>query len=518
MMSTLCSITLIYSHETSAALTGFQLPWATILTRPRFGVRLHTGDAEREVAGSNRPVTDRPSQFTGEFRFLVNYGKPEQKIGGTEMMVRAARRLVGVVMVALFVSCTSSVFNHVSLEYTCRYLISVSSPSSQDEGFVSCVFLPVGLGICSTSRKLHYWFLESASNPKSDPVVLWMNGGPGCSSDLGLLTEHGPFRVEDDGANLMLNPFSWNTVANMLYLEAPAGVGYSYSDDGNYTTDDDQTAQDNHLALQDFFSKFPEFSQNEFFITGESYGGIYVPTLSALVVDDKKINFQGFAVGNGLSSAELNDDSLVYFTYYHGLIGETAWSMIVSACCDGDSDNCTFSKNAQTKGDCAESLAIVMQVAWAGGLNVYNLYGPCAGGAGTTGMRTKYDPIRQSLVTGNFGCNILKYKSTYKDVSPQYKKILKAGKRVLVYNGDIDMACNFLGDEWFVDRLQMPVVKERAEWYYQDEAQTKQVAGFSKQFKGITYVTVRGAGHMVPTDKPRPALEMFINFITNKPF
>ncbi|XP_070182957.1 lysosomal protective protein-like, partial [Littorina saxatilis] len=92
----------------------------------------------------------------------------------------------------------------------------------------------------SGSKKLHYWFLESQNNPASDPMVLWMNGGPGCSSDLGLLSEHGPFRVQDDGVTVLINPFSWNTVANMLYLEAPAGVGYSYSDDGNYTTDDDR--------------------------------------------------------------------------------------------------------------------------------------------------------------------------------------------------------------------------------------------------------------------------------------
>lgn len=432
------------------------------------------------------------------------------------------------------------------------------------------------------TRKLHYWFLESASNPETDPVVLWMNGGPGCSSDLGLLTEHGPFRIADDGATVMYNPFSWNTVANMLYLEAPAGVGYSYADDGNYTTDDDQTAQDNHLALQAFFKKFPEFRQNEFFITGESYGGIYVPTLSALVVDDKSINFQGFAVGNGLSSRQLNDDSLVEFVYYHGLIGQEAWDRIVITCCDGDSDNCSFSKSASTKPECADNVEIAQQVAWNGGMNVYNLYGPCEGGAKSSGMRTKYDPIRRTLVTGNFGwsfswlpsvrrerelikgllqsvpgrvsvtppcinataavtymnaaevrttlhipsslgqwgvcSDILNYQTIYDDMTPQYRKILKAGKRVLVYNGDVDMACNFLGDEWFVDRLQLPVVKKRGEWFYQDENKTKQVAGFVKQFQGITFVTVRGAGHMVPTDKPRPALDMFINFITNKPF
>lgn len=108
----------------------------------------------------------------------------------------------------------------------------------------------------------------------------------------------------------------------MIYLEAPAGVGFSYSQDKNYTTDDDQVALDNHMALKNFFLKFPEYAKNDFYITGESYGGIYVPTLSARVVDDTAINFKGFVVGNGLSDDEMNSDSLVYFAYYHGLIGD----------------------------------------------------------------------------------------------------------------------------------------------------------------------------------------------------
>lgn len=117
------------------------------------------------------------------------------------------------------------------------------------------------------------------------------------------------------------NTFSWNKIANVLYVESPAGVGYSYSDDKNYATDDDQVssatlsilrrkfktnlealsvhvffsevAQDNYRALQSFFAKFPEFTQNDFFIFGKGYGGIYVPTLSLQVATGAaKINLK----------------------------------------------------------------------------------------------------------------------------------------------------------------------------------------------------------------------------------
>ena len=78
----------------------------------------------------------------------------------------------------------------------------------------------------------------------------------------------------------------------------------------------------NYLALKDFFSKFQEFAKNDFYVTGESYGGIYVPTLSVRVLADTSINFKGMAIGNGISNFDTNDNSLLYFAYYHGLMGD----------------------------------------------------------------------------------------------------------------------------------------------------------------------------------------------------
>eukprot|EP00755_Sulcionema_specki_P034288 Sspe_Gene.102569::Locus_78334_Transcript_1_1_Confidence_1.000_Length_471::g.102569::m.102569/K13289/CTSA, CPY; cathepsin A (carboxypeptidase C) len=92
-------------------------------------------------------------------------------------------------------------------------------------------YMPINDG---HGTELFFWFVESQRSPSKDPVVLWMNGGPGSSSvAYGFWTEHGPFRLAPDGDNYKPTLYnqSWNKIANVLYLEAPAGVGFSFSQD-----------------------------------------------------------------------------------------------------------------------------------------------------------------------------------------------------------------------------------------------------------------------------------------------
>ena len=103
--------------------------------------------------------------------------------------------------------------------------------------------------------------------------MLWLNGGPGCSSLDGFFYEHGPFKfdrsVGGSDSDLHYNPFAWNQVANVIYLEAPAGVGFSYSNtSSDYFTNDNQTAEDNWQFLASWFEAYPEYALNDFYITG----------------------------------------------------------------------------------------------------------------------------------------------------------------------------------------------------------------------------------------------------------
>ncbi len=85
---------------------------------------------------------------------------------------------------------------------------------------------------------------------------------------------------------MFINPYSWNLNANVLYLESPAGVGFSYGKTADdLIANDTTTARDNLVAMRMFFDKFPQFRRNDFYISGESYAGIYIPTLAKAILD-----------------------------------------------------------------------------------------------------------------------------------------------------------------------------------------------------------------------------------------
>ncbi|PNX93508.1 serine carboxypeptidase 20-like protein, partial [Trifolium pratense] len=141
-------------------------------------------------------------------------------------------------------------------------------------------------GNAENGKNLFYYFASSERNPSKDPVVLWLNGGPGCSSFDGFVYEHGPFnfvaaKSKEKLPTLHNNPYSWSKVSNIIYLDSPTGVGLSYSKNTTkYSTGDVQTASDTHAFLLKWFEEFPEFQANPFYVSGESYAGIYVPTLA----------------------------------------------------------------------------------------------------------------------------------------------------------------------------------------------------------------------------------------------
>ena len=133
----------------------------------------------------------------------------------------------------------------------------------------------------NTTKNIHYLLAESQGDPRKDPLIVWYNGGHGCSSMLAWAQEHGPFLQESTSQAFHKNPYSWNTEANVLYIEQPAGVGYSSCDwdahPEDCTHDDNSAARDNLEVLLQWFEKYPEYKTSDLYVSGESYGGIYVP-------------------------------------------------------------------------------------------------------------------------------------------------------------------------------------------------------------------------------------------------
>lgn len=148
-------------------------------------------------------------------------------------------------------------------------------------------------------KHFFYWFFESRNDPANDPILLWLNGGPGCASDTGLFFELGPSFI-NGSLQPVYNPSSWNSNASIIFLDQPVGVGYSYA--GKEDVDTSQkSAKDVYIFLELFFQKFPKFLKNKFHISGESYAGHYIPTIGAEIISHPERSFElsSLLIGNG---------------------------------------------------------------------------------------------------------------------------------------------------------------------------------------------------------------------------
>ena len=165
-------------------------------------------------------------------------------------------------------------------------------------------------------KHLFFWMFEKreahlVEDASSIPFVVWLTGGPGCSSTLALLTENGPCSVNDDGKTTTVNPYSWTETAHVLWLDQPAGVGFSYGEETD--VNEQMVAEDAYYFLQAFMQTYPEYADSPLYIVGESYAGHYVPSISHRIYEGNKklpadglikLNYAGLAIGNGLTSPE----------------------------------------------------------------------------------------------------------------------------------------------------------------------------------------------------------------------
>ncbi|KAJ8760232.1 hypothetical protein K2173_011644 [Erythroxylum novogranatense] len=399
----------------------------------------------------------------------------------------------------------------------------------------------------NAGRALFYWLTEASKDvqPETKPLVLWLNGGPGCSSiAYGASEEVGPFRVRPNGKTLYLNPYAWNKEANLLFLDSPAGVGFSYSNTSTdlYTVGDKRTAKDAYTFLVHWFDRFPQYKHRTFYIAGESYAGHYIPELSQIIVRKNKglknpvINFKGFLLGNPLINDYYDNIGTHEYWWNHGLISDSTYNDLKSSC-----TNDTFLFPGK---DCDK--AITQAYSEFGSINPYSIYSPACRQLGTLKNNLQHSlpwkfrgndecvvaytkiymnrPVVQKALHANITripnpwrtCSSVirgKWKDSPKSMLPIFKELIKAGIRIWVFSGDTDAVLPLTATRYSINALKLQMT---VSWYAWNDGH-KQVGGWTQIYKGLTYVTVRGAGHEVPLTQPRLALILLKQFLKNQP-
>jgi len=420
-------------------------------------------------------------------------------------------------------------------------------------------------------RALFYYFVEAEVQPASKPLVLWLNGGPGCSSfGAGAFLEHGPFIVKGD--NLVRNEYSWNKEANMLYLESPAGVGFSYSANKSFYTyvNDEITARDNLIFLQRWFAKYPEYRDKDFFIAGESYAGHYVPQLAQLIIQSNvKINLKGIAVGNALLDYYSFITSPGEYYWSHGLISDADYQLFTEVC--NGSEIMSGSINREVSTACYNaSEELYAQLARTTGIDLYGVISDVCLSPVKSQIDKLHEPLlsriqnlsslhskqealsQQQLKTKELICgegithNYFNRKDVQKALHAQLLgvqqwtlcsevlqydfanreiltirvvgSLVKIGIRALVYSGDQDATIPFTGSRTLANELAKELGLKTTE-PYRPWFEGEQVGGWTQVYGNnqLSFASIRGASHTAPSTQPARSFSLFKAFLSGKP-
>lgn len=205
----------------------------------------------------------------------------------------------------------------------------------------------------TVKKELFYWFHEcDCESPDEQPLILWTNGGPGCSGMEGNLVEHGPLLIQSD-FTLSKNDYSWNKLANVIYIEQPFGVGYSSPSEGEVVSGDLNAAKDMDSFLRHFLEQYPKYINNKVIISSESWGGHYMPMTAYQILTNNAagttpyINFEGLLVGNPYTDYFENRIGWMEALYGHGLLQQSTYDTWRELCYGNlpDLDNADCSLN-----------------------------------------------------------------------------------------------------------------------------------------------------------------------------
>jgi len=324
----------------------------------------------------------------------------------------------------------------------------------------------------------------------------------------------------------------------MIFVDQPVGTGFSYADyTRDYVTDEDQVAQDMFVFMQEFFQLFPQYAKLDFYILGESYAGHYVPAIGYRIQTGNKnkersyINLKGLAIRNGWVDPYQQYPAYASFAYQNGLINRAEYLMdkLAMQTCQALIE----SVGALALTECqlaTESIMAEMGLTLGYYPNPYDYKIPCAHPPLCYSFSLLDQWIAQPSVLKALGispksdwseCNMevhtLMLGDWISNLEKQVPSLLK-DYRMLVYSGELDFICNWVGGLAWTTAMNWNgqtqfVNANMTTWHVGTSA-----AGSTKSALNLTFLKVFNAGHMVPMDQPKNALNMVSRFLKNLPF
>ncbi|CAI9115879.1 OLC1v1016890C1 [Oldenlandia corymbosa var. corymbosa] len=389
----------------------------------------------------------------------------------------------------------------------------------------------------SEDVQLFYHFIKSESNPETDPLMLWLTGGPGCSSFSGLAYEIGPIKFEPflyDGSlpKLMINPYSWTKLASIIFVDQPVGTGFSYARTAKASHSSDLQVSD---QLYEFLKKWlidhPEFISNPFYVGGDSYAGMIVPIVSQLISNgnavglEPKINMKGYVLGNPVTNA-----AGVNFQIPHahglGLISDELYQSLKDTCKGEyqqiDSSNALCLQHMQTFNQLLSDLDFAQILEqncpfaspepsknFDGRRSTIDIFTqkieelkvrePTPIECRMDGYWLAYYwsndknvqealHVRKGSIVEWIRCNHgLPYTTSVGDVVPYHANLSMKGYRSLVYSGDHDLLVPHLATQAWIKSLNYHIIDDWRQWIVGG-----QVAGYTRTYANkMTFATVK---------------------------
>jgi len=407
----------------------------------------------------------------------------------------------------------------------------------------------------SNNKNIYYMFIEAEKAPSKAPLLFWTNGGPGCSGLIGLFHELGPYRPTRNG-KLAYNPFTWTKFANVVFMEQPIGVGFSWSKNKkNYKSDDEKSAKDNLEFILNFFLKYPEYRANPLYLTSESYGGHYIPLWAREIVnynkrDDKFLNLKGMMIGNPYVNYLSGIAAQIESYWGHQMIPKELWKKFTKRKCnqlEGKKNwRKTWKKNrCQSLSEKIEDLvgkhnpyavdyplcvtnqqSNLISFYKKGRKTIRKKYNPCVEKFTETYLNRK--DVKDAIHAKNLKTNwkpcsdISRYseKDSYVSIVPVINKLLNdpnlKDMDVLIMSGTEDAICATVGTQKWLKQLDITPVKKWKQYFV-----NKNPAGYMSKYnankqKKLWFATVIGAGHELPLYRPEIAYHLMKKFVFNK--